>query len=206
MLSSHEILDFLKFFNYDSFYPNKYIINGRYTYLTMASSSVVQGSPIPKTKSHILHYICSKSGEPYTLDTNTLIRGTYVIVGVPAAFSPPCSELHLPSYIRSLGKFSENDAHVLVINTDNIFANRAWAESFKVADKQDKIRFVSDLNAGYLKSLRLTTEQAPFLGEISGRFVIVLKDGIVDYFGKEDVISKVDRSAAEDVLEHSFKD
>lgn len=149
---------------------------------------------------YTFQYFDVNKKDPAELSTSEFKKGTWVLVGVPAAFSPPCSEQHLPLYIDQLNLFAQKGARVVVVNVDNLFANKAWAKSFGVDDKQDKILFVSDVGGKFLKAAGLTTTEVPPLGEVSSRFALVVKDGTVNYVGQEKTVAEVSASAADTVL------
>lgn len=147
-----------------------------------------------------LQYIDAKTGDPTTLTLKELYKGTVVLVGVPAAFSPPCSESHLPSYIDHLGQFAAKGARVVVVSRDNLFALRAWSKTFDVGDKQDQILFASDVGLKLINELGLATREVEPLGEVSSRFALVAKNGEVTYVGQEKTVAEVTASSAESVL------
>lgn len=145
----------------------------------------------------------AKKGEqesPAKIEFSDLSKGTYVIVGTPAAFSPPCSEQHLPGYITYLDDFAKKGAKVIVLSKDNLFANYAWAQKFNVSDKQDKIIFASDTNLKFSKDAGLSTTEFDPLGEVAKRYAIVVKDGVISYIQTEKEITEVTVSSAEKVL------
>ena len=145
----------------------------------------------------------AKKGEqesPAKLEFSELSKGTYVIVGTPAAFSPPCSEQHLPGYVTGLRDFSSKGAKIIVLSKDNLFANYAWAQKFGVSDKQDQIIFASDTNLKFSKGVGLSTTEFDPLGEVAARYAIIVKDGVVSYVAKEKAITEVTVSSAEKVL------
>lgn len=150
--------------------------------------------------SYRLYYIDAKSKEPTPLKIEELFSGTYVIVGVPAAFSPACSEHHIPSYIDQLKAFSAKSVRIIVVNRDNLFAQRAWAKTFGVEDHQDQIIFASDVGLKFITELDLTTIEVEPLGEVSSRFALIAKDGVVAYVGQEKTVGDVTVSSAETVL------
>lgn len=137
---------------------------------------------------------------PAKLEFSDLSKGTYVIVGTPAAFSPPCSEQHLPGYITNLKDFADKGAKVIVLSKDNLFANYAWAKKFGVSEKQDQIIFASDTNLKFSKEAGLATTEFDPLGEVASRYVIISKDGVITYIAKEKAITEVTVSSAEKVL------
>jgi len=137
---------------------------------------------------------------PAKLKFSDLSKGTYVIVGTPAAFSPPCSEQHLPGYITNLKDFSDKNAKVIVLSKDNLFANYAWAKHFNVSEKQDQIIFASDTNLAFSKAVDLSTTEFDPLGEVAARYAIIVKEGVITYIAKEKAITEVTTSSAEKVL------
>lgn len=137
---------------------------------------------------------------PAKIEFKDLSKGTFVIVGTPAAFSPPCSEQHLPGYLTYLKDFTSKGAKVIVLSKDNLFANYAWAQKFNVSDQQDSIIFASDTNLKFSKDHDLSTTEFDPLGEVASRYALVVKDGVITYIGKEKAITEVTVSSAEKVL------
>jgi alkyl hydroperoxide reductase 1 len=159
---------------------------------------MLEGTKLPTDST--LFYL--KDGEPTPLTLKEIAsEGTWVLVGVPGAFTPPCSEKHIPSYISHLPTFSSKDVRIVVINKDNAFAENEWAKTFNVEAKQENIIFASDPNLKFIKSLKLSTDEVEPLGETSSRFAIVVKDGEIVYVGKEKSAEDVTVSSAETVLE-----
>jgi peroxiredoxin len=149
---------------------------------------------------YTLQFIDTKTNQPASLKLKDLYKGTFVLVGVPAAFSPPCSELHLPSFLDQLSSFQQKGAKVIVISRDNLFAQRAWAKKFGVDEKQDQVIFASDVELALIKELGLSTKEVEPLGEVASRFAIIAKDGEVTYVGQEKTVGEVTVSSADSVL------
>ncbi|CCH62422.1 hypothetical protein TBLA_0H01350 [Henningerozyma blattae CBS 6284] len=109
---------------------------------------------------------------------------TVVITGAPAAFSPTCSVSHIPGYVAKLKDLEAKGVdQVVVLTVDNPFANQAWAKSLGVKDTTH-IKFGSDASCKFMKSLGMEwkLDEDVFW---SGRWTIIVKDGIVTYAGKE---------------------
>lgn len=160
--------------------------------------TITVGSTLPID--YALQYIDSKTNEPAVLSLSDLYKGTVVLVGVPAAFSPPCSESHVPTYIKSLSQFTSKGVKVIIVSCDNLFAQRAWSKMFGVGEKQDQILFVSDVGLKLVKELGLSTREVGPLGEVSSRFALIAKDGDVVYVGQEATVADVTKSGAQEVL------
>lgn len=128
---------------------------------------------------------------------------TVVITGAPAAFSPTCSVSHIPGYVNYLGELVKDKGvdQIVVVTVDNPFANQAWGKHLGVQDSTH-IKFASDAGAKFVRSLgyELTVDDQVFW---SGRWTVIVKDGIVTYAGKEEnPATDVTVSSVENVLAH----
>ena len=59
--------------------------------------------------------------------------GRGLVIGVPAAFSPACSESHIPGYLAHAGL--EAAGAVFVVSVNDPFVMKAWAESLDPEQK-----------------------------------------------------------------------
>ncbi|QDS78009.1 hypothetical protein FKW77_002525 [Venturia effusa] len=122
-----------------------------------------------------------------------------VIVGVPAAYSPSCSESHVPGYISS-PKLKDAGA-VFVVSVNDPFVMNAWG---KILDPSGKsgIRFIADPELKFTKALDLSFDQAAaiFGGERSKRYALLIEDGKVKEAFVEPDNTGLNVSAAEKVL------
>ncbi|KJX94297.1 AhpC/TSA family protein [Zymoseptoria brevis] len=127
-----------------------------------------------------------------------LASGKGVIVGVPAAFSPGCSNHHIPGYINS--KKLADAGKVFVISVNDPFVMGAWAESLD-ADKKSGIRFLADPHAEFNKKLDTLFDSAAVFGQDrSKRYALVTEDGKVKSVHIEPDNTGVNESAAEKVF------
>ena len=62
---------------------------------------------------------------------------SYAIIGVPAAFSPTCSDSHIPSYISS--PKTKHAGKVYVVSVNDAFVMNAWGKTLD-ADKKSGVR------------------------------------------------------------------
>ncbi|EPE26237.1 Thioredoxin-like protein [Glarea lozoyensis ATCC 20868] len=105
--------------------------------------------------------------------------GDAVIVGVPAAFSPTCSDSHIPGYInhskiKDVGK-------VFVISVNDPFVMSAWGSSLTKQFGDSPIRFLADPAGKFTREIGLEFESAAMLGtNRSKRYAIVVKGGKVE--------------------------
>ncbi|KAI1636129.1 Redoxin [Biscogniauxia mediterranea] len=121
-----------------------------------------------------------------------------VIVGVPGAFSPGCSQKHVPSYINH-PKLADA-GQVFVVSVNDAFVMKAWRDQLDPT-KESGIRFLADPTGAFTKALELDFDASPFFGnERAKRYALVIKDGKVKSIHVEPDNTGTDASMAEKVL------
>lgn len=129
-------------------------------------------------------------------------KGTHVLFSVPGAFTPTCSEKHLPGFAEHADALKE--AGVLSINcvaVNDAFVMKAWGESLEIGDS---VRLLSDGNGAYNQMLGLAMDTGNFGGIRSKRYAMIITDGTVKGLFIEDD-KAFDVSKAEYVLEQLKK-
>ena len=128
------------------------------------------------------------------IDTAAFFAGKKVILfSLPGAFTPTCSQKHLPGYVKELPQLrakgvdmvaclSVNDAHVM----------REWA---KQHDALGKIEMICDGNADFSKALGIEVT-IPGMGLRARRGMMVIEDGVVKSIDMEQP-GKLEVSSAE---------
>ena len=101
-----------------------------------------------------------------------------IIFGVPGAFTPTCSEKHMPSYIKCYQQLSEKgieDIYCLSVNDE--FVLNAWLLSYS---ETDKIKGIADGNGDIAKNLNLLVDKsANYMGMRSTRFAMIVENNII---------------------------
>ena len=101
-----------------------------------------------------------------------------IIFGVPGAFTPTCSEKHMPSYIKLYEQLINkgiDNIYCLSVNDD--FVMNAWLLSYT---DSDKIICIADGNGDVAKSLDLLIDKSKnYMGMRSTRFAMIVKDNII---------------------------
>jgi len=108
------------------------------------------------------------------------LKGKKIIMfGVPGAFTPTCSEKHMPSYIKLHKEFIEkgiDDIYCLSVNDDHVM--KAWLLSYT---EGDKIIGIADGNGDVSKNLNLLVDKtANYMGMRSSRFAMIIKDNSIE--------------------------
>lgn len=126
-------------------------------------------------------------------------KGTHVLFAVPGAFTPTCSEQHLPGYIEHADKFAAKGVKGLYcLATNDAFVMQAWANSLNV---NNKVTMLSDGDGGWSEKLGLTMDTGAFGGVRTQRFAMIIRDGVVTNLFVEGP-QAFEVSAAEHVLKH----
>lgn len=110
---------------------------------------------------------------------DVLGKGRTLVIGVPGAFTPICTERHVPGLVANAERLRRSgyDNIVCVVASDP-FVTSAWARQ---VDPNGAIRFVSDGNLHLAYALGLTTRQHKlFLGDRSERYMLIIDNGLIE--------------------------
>jgi peroxiredoxin len=105
-------------------------------------------------------------------------EGKVVLFAVPGAFTPTCSDYHLPGFvIRSDEIHAKGVDTIACISVNDPFVMGAWARDQKVGSK---VVLVADGNGEFTKAVGLEMDgSAVGLGSRSKRYAAVIEDGVV---------------------------
>jgi len=122
-----------------------------------------------------------------------------VLFGVPGAFTPTCSETHLPGFVAAEKALEgKGIAAVACVSVADFFVMGAWGKSVNVGDAVD---LLADGNAEFTKSAGLELDLSAFgLGTRCHRFAMVVDNGVVESISVEENSSEADVSSADSVL------
>lgn len=135
-----------------------------------------------------------------TVDTPTLFEGhNAVLFAVPGAFTPTCSERHLPGFVEHFEKFRSRGIDVYCVSVNDPFVMQAWGQSQEVPDG---LQMLADGNADFTKALGLEMDASGYgMGIRSKRYALYAEDGIVKQLWVESP-GEFKVSSAEHVLEN----
>lgn len=107
-----------------------------------------------------------------------------VIFGLPGAFTPTCSEQHVPGYVASAQALAEAGIdEVLCISVNDAFVMNAWGNSLQVGDT---VRMIGDGNGEFSEALGLIQDlSGRGLGRRSRRYAMVVDDLVVTHVAVE---------------------
>lgn len=134
--------------------------------------SIQPGERVPEAVLQYIHDGVQK------VDTFTLFDGNKtVLFSVPGAFTPTCSERHLPGFVEHFDEFSKRGIRVACMAMNDPFVMDAWGESQNVPEG---LRMLSDGNGDFTRALGLQMDASAFgMGTRSKRFALYVEEGIV---------------------------
>lgn len=122
---------------------------------------------------------------------------TVVLVSVPGAFTPVCSEKHVPAYLEHYEQLKGKGVDEIALTSVNdAFVMAYWAKQLNATDK---MTVLADGSAQFAKQLGLTmdlTEKG--MGVRAQRYAMLVRDGIVKYVGVDPTGQR--ESSAEAIL------
>jgi len=123
-----------------------------------------------------------------------------VLFGVPGAFTPTCSNSHLPGFLENNDAILARGAHrVAVISTNDHYVMAAWA---RFTGAEGRIDFLADGNGTFVEALGLQTDMtARGLGMRCKRFSMIVVDGRVALLNIESKPGQAVDSGAARILE-----
>ncbi|KAK5687706.1 hypothetical protein LTS10_001846 [Elasticomyces elasticus] len=122
------------------------------------------------------------------------LKGKGVIIGVPAAFSPSCSESHIPGYINS--SKLKDAGQVFVVSVNDAFVMGQWGKSLDPEGKSGTRMQPSR------RALELDFDGTAIFGQPrSKRYALVVDEGKVKSVHVEPDNTGVKESTADKVLE-----
>ncbi len=124
--------------------------------------------------------------------------GKVVLFGVPGAFTPTCSDYHLPGFVlRAEDLAAKGVDTIACISVNDAFVMAAWGEARAVGDK---VVLIADGSADLTRALGLEVDlSGGGLGVRSKRFAAVIDDGILTDLAVEEGLG-LEVSTADAVL------
>ncbi|KAA1157739.1 MULTISPECIES: peroxiredoxin [Pseudoalteromonas] len=133
-----------------------------------------------------------------SLTNKELFEGKKVVLfAVPGAFTPTCSNAHLPEFITLADKIKAKGVDAIYcVSVNDAFVMKAWGDS----QNAQEITMLGDGDGSFTKSLGLDKDTASFGGIRSTRYAMIIENALVTgLFVEQDKEFVVSR--AESVLE-----
>lgn len=157
--------------------------------------SIQVGENIPDVKV----MTATPSGPAPVQTAEVLGTGTVVLFAVPGAFTPTCSDHHLPSFvIRNADLRAKGVDTIACLSVNDAFVMGAWGKEHNVGED---VLMLADGNGEFTKAIGLEMDGSNFgLGLRSQRYAMIIKDGVVSLLNIETAPGSIEQSGAEAVL------
>ncbi|MFT7651033.1 MAG: peroxiredoxin [Limisphaerales bacterium] len=155
--------------------------------------AIEEGAKLPEATLHMM-----QDGRPTPVTTDDLFAGKKTVVfAVPGAFTPTCSQTHLPGYVVNADAIKAKGIDSIVcLSVNDAFVMGAWGDSANA----EELLMVGDGNGDFTKALGLEMDGSGFgLGTRSQRYAMIVEDGVVQKLAVE-APGQLDVSAAEAIL------
>jgi peroxiredoxin len=119
-----------------------------------------------------------------TADGPTVVRsndvlgsGKVVLFAVPGAFTPGCSNVHLPGFVERGAELKAKGVDkIACVAVNDVFVMDAWGK----AHGADDILMLADGNLEFTEALGMVLDGSGFgLGNRSKRYAAIIEDGVV---------------------------
>ncbi|MGH7099406.1 MAG: peroxiredoxin [Stellaceae bacterium] len=142
----------------------------------------------------------SPEGPPKEITTDELFRGKKVVLfAVPGAFTPACSQRHLPGFVEQAGAIKAKGVDLVAcVAVNDAFVLNAWSRDQKA---DGKVMMLADGSGDFTRALGLELDLSKGgLGRRSQRYSMLVEDGVVKSLNVEPQPGQVGVSGAEAML------
>jgi glutaredoxin/glutathione-dependent peroxiredoxin len=154
---------------------------------------------MPISEGEKIPAVTLKTTDMKDVTTDELFGGKKVVVfAVPGAFTPTCSEQHLPGYITQASDIRAKGVDdILCVSVNDAFVMGAWG---KDRGAGDAVTMIADGNGDFSKALGLDFDGSGIgFGIRSQRYAAIVEDGVVTKLAVEEPM-KFEVSSAEAIL------
>jgi len=154
-------------------------------------TTIQPGDTIPDVK--------LKTTDGKDLFTTDLCRGKKVVLfAVPGAFTPTCSDHHLPGFVQHAAEIKAKGVDTIAcVAVNDHYVMQAWGNARGTGDQ---IVMLADGNGDFARAMGMEADISAFgLGKRSRRYAALIEDGVVKAV-QLDEPGRLDVSTAEAIL------
>jgi peroxiredoxin len=142
--------------------------------------AIAVGDHIPEAKV----FMFGEHGPEANTSTEVLGRGKVVLFAVPGAFTPTCSDHHLPGFVMRAEELRAKGVDkVVCVSVNDPFVMSAWGNDQSVG--RDVV-MLADGNGEFTEAMGLAMDGSGFgLGSRSQRYAAIIEDGVVTWLAVE---------------------
>ena len=156
--------------------------------------AIQEGDRLPEATLHVM-----QDGRPTAVTTGEIFGGKKVVLfAVPGAFTPTCSQAHLPGYVANAdGIKAKGVDSIVCVAVNDAFVMDAWGAD----GNAEELVMAGDGNGEFTAAIGLEMDGRGFgLGTRSERYAMIVDDGVVTKLAVE-APGAFEVSKAEAILE-----
>ncbi len=105
-----------------------------------------------------------------------------VLFAVLGAFTPTCSESHLPGFVVLADEFKAKGVDIIAcVSVNDAFVMKAWGD----AQNASELMMLADGDGSFTQALGLEMDTASFGGVHSQRYAMVIDNGVISTLNVE---------------------
>jgi peroxiredoxin len=161
----------------------------------MTTMPIKVGDRLPEAKFRVM-----TSEGPAWKTTDEVFKGKKVaLFAVPGAFTPTCTNLHMPSFLNNLAPIKSKGVDTVAVTAVNdVFVMKQWA---KETGADGKIDVLADGNGDFAKATDLAFDgSGGGLGTRSRRYSMLVDNGVVKSLNIEEAPGKCELSGGDALL------
>jgi len=142
--------------------------------------TIATGDQIPDVKV----FTFGASGPQATTSGEVLGAGKVVLFAVPGAFTPTCSDHHLPGFVLRADEIKAKGVdRIVCVSVNDPFVMGAWGDAQKVGPS---VVMLSDGNGDFTAAMGLAMDGSGVgLGSRSQRYAAIIDGGVVTWLAVE---------------------
>jgi glutaredoxin/glutathione-dependent peroxiredoxin len=151
------------------------------------------GDPIPD----VALWTMTPDGPTTVRSSEVLGAGKVVLFAVPGAFTPGCSNVHLPGFVEHGAELKAKGVdRIACVAVNDAFVMRAWGDKHGAGDD---ILMLSDGNGEFTEAMGMVMDGSRLgLGKRSKRYAAILEGGVVTQLEVDE--SGIDRTTCSNLL------
>lgn len=180
-----------------------------------AAPQIEIGAKLPEVDIEVLPTLTPEQSAAYASEgslpdtkvctiAEALGEGKSLLVGMPGAFTPTCTDLHLPGYMRNEEKLSSYGVNkIAIVTTNDRHVNEAWRKSLVDCEGVwgASMEMLSDGDADLVKALGLCDDMGFGYGtDRAKRFTLIVDDGVVSHVAVDEGMVQLEDTKAEKIV------
>ena len=126
--------------------------------------------------------VIDKDGQKSVAASDYFAGKKAVLFALPGAFTPTCSETHLPGFVVHYDDIAAKGVDIVAcLSVNDAFVMKAWQAN----QNAEHIAMIADGGAALTKALDLVLDTADFGGTRSQRYSMILENGKITHLNVE---------------------